>query len=316
MEYHEQLLVRISQMYYEQNLNQGEIAKILHTSRPTVSRLLEEAKQTGVVEIVVHDPIKKNAALSRKVRERFNLRDAIIIKGNYDYHSSLQRCCEATVQLFGTIVDNNCTIGIAWGAVPELLSNMLENEKYYNIHVVQMVGCLGTGNPTIDGLELAISIARKLNGTYSLVYSPVFVRSKEVAEYMLEEPQNKATLKRSLSTDIFITGIGSLDANTTLQVAGFWNDEDREQFMSDGAVGHLLARPYDINGKPVGIKRWYTVGAELPVLNNIDWSIGVTASAGKALATLGAINGKYINTLIADEALALELLRLADEQQD
>ncbi|MFR1150587.1 MAG: MarR family transcriptional regulator [Butyricicoccus sp.] len=53
------LLVRISELYYQQNLSQQDISKITGISRPTISRLLDEAKETGVVEIIVHSPINK-----------------------------------------------------------------------------------------------------------------------------------------------------------------------------------------------------------------------------------------------------------------
>ena len=40
------LLVRISELYYQQNLSQQDISKITGISRPTISRLLDEAKET------------------------------------------------------------------------------------------------------------------------------------------------------------------------------------------------------------------------------------------------------------------------------
>ncbi|MDD6435437.1 MAG: sugar-binding domain-containing protein [Clostridiales bacterium] len=313
MEDHTELLVRAASLYYNENLNQSEIADILGTSRPTVSRLLEEAKKVGVVEIIVHDPIKKDAVLSRLIREKFNLRDAIIINGRYDYDKSIQRCCEAAVQLFNTVIKNNSTVGITWGTVPSILSNMLENEQYHNIHVVQMVGCLGTGNPNVDGLELAIRMAKKLNGTYSNIYSPIFVKSREVHDYMVAEPQIAATLKKAYHTDVFLTGIGSMDSNTLIQRAGYWSDSDRTTLVKNGAVGHLLARAFDINGNPVNSDGWYVVGSPLEATKNAEWSIGVAADEFKAEAALGAIRGGYINVLIADELLADKLLELAAE---
>ena len=64
MNNHESLLVHVAQLYYQQNLNQSEISKIVGLSRPTVSRMLEEAREVGIVEIIVHDPIRKNHDLS------------------------------------------------------------------------------------------------------------------------------------------------------------------------------------------------------------------------------------------------------------
>ena len=45
MNNHESLLVHVAQLYYQQNLNQSEISKIVGLSRPTVSRMLEEARE-------------------------------------------------------------------------------------------------------------------------------------------------------------------------------------------------------------------------------------------------------------------------------
>ena len=51
-----------------------------------------------------------------------------------------------------------------------------------------MVGCLGTGKPQLDGLELSLTLAKKLNGTFCNVYAPVYVESELVQSYLLKEP--------------------------------------------------------------------------------------------------------------------------------
>ena len=311
MEDHTQLLVRTAQLYYEAELNQSEIADILRVSRPTVSRILEEAKKEGVVEIIVHDPIRKNASLSNALRRRFSLRDAVVISGNYDYDKALERCCEAALQLFNTILKNGLSIGISWGSVPQLLCQMIEPKEFYNLTVIQMVGCLGTGNPNVDGLELAIQLSRKLGGTYSNIYAPIYVESAPVRDYLIREPQIEATIKKAMHTDVIITGVGSLDEKTTIQRAGYWKDKDREDLISRGAVGHLLGRPYDRDGNPVEWKNRFVIGAPLDAMFSAEWSIAVAANKVKADATLAAIKRGYVNTLIADEELAEELLAMA-----
>lgn len=50
----EHLLVQASRLYYEQNMTQAEIGRRLNTSRSTVSRLLQEARDTGVVRVVIN----------------------------------------------------------------------------------------------------------------------------------------------------------------------------------------------------------------------------------------------------------------------
>ena len=310
MEDRTELLIRAAELYYEEGMNQNSIATLLKTSRPTVSRLLDEAKETGVVEIIVHDPIRKDPKLSYALRTKLNLRDAVVVTGAYDYPKALQRCCEAGLQLFNSIMENNRVLGITWGAVPQILSTLMKPREYYNVNVVQMVGCLGTGNPNVDGLELAIRMSKRLGGTYSNIYAPIYVKSEVVRDYLVQEPQIEATLRKAMHTDIVLTGIGSMDASTTIQEAGYWTDSDRMDLMSRGAVGHLLARPFDRDGKPVERKEWFVVGAPLEAMKAAEWSIGISAAEFKAEAVLGAIRGGYINTLVADQKLAVKLLEL------
>ena len=312
MEDHTQILVRAAHLYYEGGLNQSDIASILKVSRPTVSRLIEEAKAEGIVEIIVHDPIRKDSALSNVIRSRLGLRDAIITIGTYDYSKALERCCEASIQLLYTIIKNGQTIGIAWGAVPQLITQMIEPREYYNVTIVQMVGCLGSGNPNVDGLELAIQLSKKLGASYANIYAPIYVRSEPVRDYLIKEPQIETTLKKARQTDIIISGIGSLDGQTSIMKAGYWTEADLEELTSLGAVGHLLGRPYDKDGNPVEREGHFVIGAPLDAMRGVGWSIGVAVSASRAETTIAAVRGGYINTLIADQLLAKEILRLLD----
>lgn len=50
------LMHRAARLYYVDELNQAAIAERLTVSRPTVSRLLAEARRVGIVQITVHDP--------------------------------------------------------------------------------------------------------------------------------------------------------------------------------------------------------------------------------------------------------------------
>ena len=306
----EDLLIRTAELYYQQGLSQNVIADILSTSRPTVSRMLDEARESGIVEIIIHSPIKKNAVLSKSLRTAFNLKDAIVVAGDYDYENALKKCSTAAVHLLTGILENNNTIGIPWGSAINYLCDALEPQDFYNVNVVQMVGCLGTGNPSIDGLELAMRISAKLKGTYSNIYAPAFVDNEIAYNYLVAESQIEKTLKKALNTDIILTGIGSLDSESTLVKAGYLSEKDRNDLIAKGAVGHLLARAFDESGNEIGIEGKYVISAPLDALRVPKWSIGISASEMKAVSTLAAVKAGYINTLISDEKLANKLLEL------
>ena len=47
------LMAQISDMYYNQDIDQKMIAKQLGLSRPTISRLITNAKEKGIVKIEI-----------------------------------------------------------------------------------------------------------------------------------------------------------------------------------------------------------------------------------------------------------------------
>ena len=49
----ERLMVKICDMYYNQDMNQKAISQQLGLSRPTVSRIISNGKERGIVKIII-----------------------------------------------------------------------------------------------------------------------------------------------------------------------------------------------------------------------------------------------------------------------
>ena len=52
----ERMMLRVCDLYYNRDMSQSDIAKIMDISRPTVARLLKSAKLKRIVEITISDP--------------------------------------------------------------------------------------------------------------------------------------------------------------------------------------------------------------------------------------------------------------------
>ena len=50
-------MVQVAKMYYRRNMNQQDIAKEFGWSRSMVSMILSKAKERGIIEIRIHDPV-------------------------------------------------------------------------------------------------------------------------------------------------------------------------------------------------------------------------------------------------------------------
>lgn len=308
----ESLLIRASELYYQQGLSQQRIAELFGVSRPTVSRLLDEARACGIVEIRVHAPLRKDAERSAALREKFGLRDAVVVAGALPYEQALRRAAQAAAELFTALLDNGLTVGLSWGRAQKLFCEVLPAQEHlYNVNVVQMVGCLGTGKPQLDGLELSLTLAKKLNGTFCNVYAPVYVESELVQSYLLKEPSIAQAVRMAGQADIVLSGVGSLtDPDGSLNRAGYFSDAERKALLTQGACAILQGRILDRDGRELPIPGRYVVGAELDAMRRAPWRIGINAGAGRAVETLAAVRSGCINVLAVDEVLAEELLAL------
>ncbi len=305
------LLVRISELYYYQKLSQNEIGEILGVSRPTVSRLLEDAKNEGIVEIRINNNIEKNGDLSNKLRRKYNLREAIVVSGEYDHMEALEKCCTVGADFLTSILEHNDIVGINWGETITTLIDKLNYEPMHNVQIIQMIGCLSTGNPKMDGLEHSIKMAKKFDASYLNIYAPAFIRNPVVYDYLMNEPQIITTLKKASNVDVIITGIGTLEnVNSTLSRYGHLTEEERQKFLSLGGVGHLVGRVFNKDGQEISLPNRDVISTELENFTKAKWSICVAFSdKGKKQAIISAIESNLINTLIVDEKLATELLR-------
>ena len=143
------------------------------------------------------------------------MKDAVVIRGGQP--RPLPRPAPVRPgggQLFLSLLESGMTVGLSWGRVLRQFCDTLPQQKHtFNVNVVQTIGCLGTGNPHLDGLELTLALAKKLNGTSHNVYAPVYVDSALVQSYLLREPSVELAIRQAGQADIILTGIGSLTDN-------------------------------------------------------------------------------------------------------
>ena len=75
----DELLADVAEMYYEEGLTQAQISRQVGMTRSAISRMISEAKQKGIVEIVVHRPLRFDKDLESALIERFNLKNASVL---------------------------------------------------------------------------------------------------------------------------------------------------------------------------------------------------------------------------------------------
>src|SRR5690606_32805321 len=78
----QRLLVKVSKMYYEEGLAQEDIILRLNLSRSKVSRLLQQAREEGIVQITVNTPRHLFSDLETNLEKTYGLDEAILVEAH------------------------------------------------------------------------------------------------------------------------------------------------------------------------------------------------------------------------------------------
>jgi deoxyribonucleoside regulator len=308
------LLADVSEMYYEDNLTQAEIARSIGLTRSAVSRILAEARQKGIVEIRVRRPIRFDDDLSAALVERFGLKSAHVLIGRQkqDYDQLRFRLGEAAARVLETFLQADTSFGIGWGTTVSATVDALEELELAASRVVQLVGVLGSDSHAFNAQALVERMARKVGGKAFYLYSPFIVQDAETAHALLSNDEVRQTLEAGRRCDIALIGIVATDPDyCSLYQGGHISLEELEVMRAAGAIGDICARYFDIDGMTCGLD-FHTrlIGITMDNFQQIPIRLAVAGGEAKAQAIAGALPGGLVNVLVTDNHTAALILDL------
>lgn len=304
-------LSEICNLYYEANMTQSEIAQKFSTTRFKISKFLSEAKEKKIVEITIHRTYDHNSNLELALKERFNLKDAIVFDNSSSPSEDSLACLgELGANYINTIIEENLIIGIAWG---KTLSNVIKNmhpRKKFPITVVQILGSAAKNNPLNDTPELIRELANSYDGKYKFLYAPMYIDNDYARKALIHEPVINDTLFLASKADIIITGIGTVDSIFSSSLWSNYLVKNEEKIAKDlGAAGCICGHIFDINGSELNLDlNQKLIGIDLATLHHTKYTVAIAAGKFKANAILGALRGNHINVLITDSSTAEKVL--------
>jgi DNA-binding transcriptional regulator LsrR (DeoR family) len=305
------LLARIASMYYDQNKTQQEIAEITGANRTAISRMLAEARQQGVVDIVVKYPWC-SAHLEEALVSRFNLKAARVMVTEHESNDEMLRGLGVlAAAYFNQILQDNMVVGISWGSALYQMIQALPPANRNAVEVVQLIGATGSENILTDGPILAQLLAAYLKSPCRYVHAPLVVESQVVRDSLLQVHSIRDTLNRAADANIALVGIGSLDPDLySLKRAGYISEPERQEIENTGVVGDICGHHYRIDGECPDISiNQRVIAVDLKTLSNIPNVIAVAGGGRKGPAILGALRGGFVDVLITDAAAAEYLLQ-------
>lgn len=297
------LMIKCCKLYYEESRTQAEIANILGVSRPTVSRLLDEGRKSGIVKIEIVNPIENNyGVLERNIEKKYNLREVIIADDDADEDNLKKNIAKVCAEYLQRIVRTDDKIGVSMGTTLRHISKYINPNPKLNVTLIPLIGGVGQTQIEIHPNQVVMDLARAFRGDFKLLHAPAVVSSIDIKNSFLKEESIEKVLDIGKDVNIAILGIGSpIIEKSTMMSSGYFGIDDIGKFKKQGAVGDICLQFYDINGsfKEFEFNK-RVIGVGIEKIKKIDTVIGVAGGEEKIEAVVGALKGKLINVLVTN----------------
>lgn len=304
------LKIMAAKMYYFEGRSQEEISKMIHLSRPSVSRLLNDCIKEGIVQIYIDEVSSYGIRLADQIKERYALKHVIVVPQSHSTESAKEKVGQAAAFYLKSILTSGMLVGISWGSTVFNTINNIKQDINLKCDVIELIGGRENQTQDTDANMMALKLAKTLNGNCYLLQAPFMVQSKVLHDLLLEEPHIKSHFEMIQRTNIALVGLGSTHPELSAQFrSGHISMRDTEKLMQEGVVGDVCGSYIDIEGNICNSAlNERMIAVSLEHLRAIPTVIGVAAGEQKAEIITAALRGKYIDTLITDESAAIRVL--------
>ena len=306
---HIELVLKIARMYYTDNLTQAQIAAQIGYSRPTISRLLSESRDRGMVRIEIGHPLERLMQLEDALVRRYGLKCARVAQVNpgQDPSTIVPRYAAA---LLTEKSSPDSLITVSNGRAVAATVREVAIQDWPKSNVAQMVGALSPSNPMTDSPDICRMLAERLGGTVTTLHVPMILSSAHIAAAMRQEPQIATALALGGGADVALEGVGATEGDRLSPVFdAYVTPHMVKEIRAQGAVATVCGHFIDALGRPVCSELSdRIISVELDRLKRIALVIGVAWGQEKVKAIKACLVGSYISALATDQATAESLL--------
>lgn len=302
-----QIQARAAWFYYVGGLTQQEVAERLGITRLRVNRIIGQARADGLVQIDIRLPLSSCVELEQKLAARFGLVAASVIPSISDTQAQAQIIGEAAGVLIQPLLKDGIRLGIGFGTSLKAAVRRLHNVKMPKSRVIALMGGLVTGSET-NSFEVCAEFVRTLGGTCTYITAPIYCPNAEARTALTTHGGIADALDEARRADLAILSCGALCSTSLLDHHDVFG-QYRASLQAAGAVGEILGTFIDEHGKVVDHPLNERVMALHPDhLKSLPRSILLTSGMTKLPVTRAVLRGRYIDTIVTEEAVAEALL--------
>ncbi|GKW44799.1 sugar-binding transcriptional regulator [Planococcus sp. NCCP-2050] len=299
-------IVKVSRLYYFDGLTQAEIAKKMGVSRPVISKLLNKARENGVVEIYIKDENAHTVELERRLEKKYQLKEAIVVPAaGRDPEMIKHSLGKAASFYISKNLNGKKSLGISWGSTLAKFVQEYPYEQHQQLKIIPLVGGMGRRLVEIHSNLLAYQLSQKMNTDCSYLYAPAMVETIELKRRLIESEDIAMVLEEGRNVDMAVVGIGNPYEGSTMATMQYLTKDDLESLREAGAIGDIGSRFYDHSGNEIKHPlNELVIGLDINEYKKIPEVIGIVEGSHKVESIRAALKGNYLNVLVIDDVTA------------
>ena len=274
-------LAHVARRYYLEDRKQSDIAVELGVSRPMVSRMLSEARELGVVEILIHEPGARAAGLLDRLRLAGAIRGGVLVEDGADEDETNQMLSQGAVDLLGRIGARR--LGVGWGYLIGQLVTWLEKNPQMNSTVTDI--CPLVGNASIPARNYQSNenvrlMAQQLGAAPHFLYLPALPDNLEEKQLLCSTEVYRQIQQQWETIDTALVNIGdypsSPDFASLVRYGGLLQQQH--------ACGRMLVYYFNENGTIIQSDQDFAIQVPLETLLRCPNIVGVCSANTSAKA--------------------------------
>jgi len=317
------LITKICYMYYFEEEVQSKIAKRFNITRQMVSRLIQKAKDEGILKIIIESPLEEVVELESEMESKFGLKDAIVIQNDTISEDDLiRKLGSAAGDYLNKIMASKMNVGFGFGKSIEAMADQVisshGSNTYSDVSFIQLTGGMSTSH-SFDNSQYILSLLSKTyDAKMECLNFPLLIEEKDIHNSIIGSIMYSDFINRCGSIDYAFVQINS--ANRVYQIGGndvksagknYLNRLGINYLNNLDAVGEICLNYYNDRGhfieSPLDEKAITIPNKKLKSINNL---VGVVGGESSRQAALGAIRCKAFDVIITDEDTARYLLKM------
>lgn len=307
------LLLRIANLYYENNLTQDQIGKKLGYSRVSIHRFLDRAVKLGLVQFMIHDPGENFINLENQLIIKFNLRDVVVVPDPYEKVSLYTQLGRGAAKWLEKKLQPGIRVGLGLSRTISHIPQEFHPRTKTDCFFTEVVGSASDHSEGVAKYNVTANLAEIAGGIPEIFYSPNYVSDENLYEMLMRESTIINSIKRAKKCDIVLQSIGTVDENAILFTEGHISENELNKLKDKEVIGDILGHYFNANGEIVPTFMDHRViGINPEELKKIDWSVVIAGGEDKKVPIRAILKNSFFNVLITNHSVAEFLLHEDD----